>query len=651
MKKQTIFIYILCIIAIAIFSRVFFWEGMEGPDFSFHYTIVDQALKGTTSIFDSRNAMAYCGEGVIPGHPFGYYLIPYLFAKAIGIDAAFYILPILFGIISVLISYFFLARIYSPRVGLLTAFFLSISLAHITKTFPNVYRGETITYPFLLLALYFAYLFLTEEQHRLRNAILGGIMSAVPFLLWNGYILEIFVYIMAIGAVVVFRFFKNADLMRDAKCLLASFLVQFLALFFFYLFIPIMGKGRDFLLYYYPFILFCIVVGYATLVWSQKVRSLYPLAILTVVAGAIGYLARSRLSILLEGFGSITSSSNLAAELTPVTPPAMIFFFGGLYLMWLAALIWMIIKIDHRAAFILGWFLPIYYTMTRASRFLYLASIPMVAMASAFLSNSKIVKKKFDIFVFLTVIFLIIQPVILFAVAPTYFAPQNEEFMKTLKFIKEHTSEDACIVAIKNKGSTIERVAQRNNYFNTLGLDDEREVGLYTLLLYGKELNVTYENLYLLLVDSDLRVIRDLAAVSGIPNPDVSYELKMANPFLFYSPEVYTAFETDNTTVYQIFNKEYQPFRYSYFIEENLTYNPGGRGCFYSNGYHNLFFYLGDNLCDTVLYKALTGQEILGMEKIYFKDGYAVYKYMNYTSPSSRKESRALFSTLPRGPI
>lgn len=651
MKKQTIFIYLLLIVIVTIFSRIFFWEGMEGPDFSFHYTIVDQALKGTTSIFDPHNTMAYCGEGIISGHPFGYYLIPYIFAKVIGIDAAFYILPILFGIISVLISYFLLARIYSPRVGLLTAFFLSISLAHITKTYPDIYRGETITYPFLLLSLYFAYLFLTEERHRLRNAVLGGVLSATPSIFWSGYILGIFVYIMAIGAVVIFRFLKNADLMSDAKYLIASFAAQFLALFFFYLIIPLHGKGRDFLFYYYPFVLLCIAIGYATLVWSQKVRSLYPLAILTVVAGLIVYLARSRLSVLLEGFGSIASSSNLAAELTPVTPVAMLFFFGGLYLMWLAALIWMIIKMDHRAAFILGWFLPIYYTMTRASRFLYLASIPMVAMASAFLSNSKVVKKKFDIFVFLTAVFLAIQPVLLFATTPDYFAPVNKEFINTLSFIEENTPEDACIVAIKNKGSVIERVAQRTNYFNTLGLDEEREIGLYIFLLYGRELNITYKNMYLLSVDSDLRVIRDLAAVSGIPNPDVSYELKMANPFLFYSPEVYTAFETDNTTVYQIFNKEYQPLRYSYFIEENLTYNPGGKGCFYSNGYHNLFFYLGDNLCDTVFYKVLTGQEIQGMEKVYFKDGYAIYKYANYTSPYSRKESRALFSTLPRGPI
>ena len=129
MKIKPEFVFIALFIVVGIVARTaLIGEERYGTDFFYHYTVVEQSLeKGR---LEARNNLAYCYEGVTAGHPIGYYAIPYYVGKITGVDIAFTIVPVLFGMIGLLLIYGFLRELFNRRIALLTVFFGAISLAH-----------------------------------------------------------------------------------------------------------------------------------------------------------------------------------------------------------------------------------------------------------------------------------------------------------------------------------------------------------------------------------------------------------------------------------------------------------------------------------------------------------------------------------------
>ncbi len=642
MKQRYTYLLLTIILLFGAFLRVFYWSGMPGTDFPYHYTVVEHMA--ATDTYSPFNPMAHCGEGAIVHHPAGFYLFPYLFAQIMGVHAAFFVIPVVFGLISIILSYVLLSLMYNKKIGLLVAFFLSISLANITKSHPMIYRGETIVYPFILLSLIFMYKFLTQDRRRFLYASLSGISSALPVFLWNGYIFGIVIYFAVLTSVLVYRFFRKGNLVRDVRCSFVSILLQAAILVFAYVFTPLYGKGKVFILYYYPFVILGLFVFFASLLFSRRVRSLYPLAIAVVLLGVSALLAKAYIKTLAVGFGSITSEINFAPELASLSTMTVFYIYGGFYFLLFAALAWAIIKMDDKTVFLLAYLVPSLYTVVYANRFLYISSFPMIILCCAFLNNQKVFKRRFDLFVFLTVVLVIVQTAFIFYAAPKYFVPLNKEFMGAMGAIREKTSERACIASI-DRTAFVEYFAKRFNYYNLLAFDDDRERDLYKFALYGIPLNITNDELYIFVPDHILNNIANLADVSGIPNPDVSYRLVLGNPFVFYSDQFFTVFEIDNMTVGRVYRDQYVPLRYVFMVGKGLHHDPKGSGCLYSNGLNNFDIYLGDALCDTPLYKMLTGQQIDGLELVFLEDGYAFYRYLNYTGKPFNKNPKSIFGS------
>ena len=218
-------------------------------------------------------------------------------------------------------------------------------------------------------------------------------------------------------------------------------------------------------------------------------------------------------------------------------------------------------------------------------------------------------KNKFDIFIFSTVVLMVFMFVYSLYAIPVYYS-SNLQVKNTdpYIFLKENSEEDACIMDISNQGATIEVFSKRYYFFHSLGGSGARgAVAAHVLLL--NDIDPKINHLYVLLNYADIYKINQLNTNLGLEEIG------------FYRTATTDA-ESD-LNVSEI--KEELGSMKEIFVANNLIINETGLGCAYVAP--GDIFYFKNGVCNTTIFKMITNQSVKNFKNIYFKDGYTIYKY------------------------
>ncbi len=608
MKKKTEIILVILLLLLATAWRFIFWHnGIFGSDALYHYSVVEQALK--EGKLSNDNLLSVCYEGITTGHPQGYYVVPYFLGKIVGVDNAFIIAPIILGLITLFCAYLLIKSIWNTKVALLTLFFLAISLGHISKSFAFSWRGENIVYPFILLSLFWMLKSFSKKEKS--SAILAGIISGLTAWFWNGYPLVMIVFFCALFFYISCQYFK-ADILRFKEEInLATISVgsQAVVLMSIIYLTEQSGKAVLFGKEYYLWGVLMSILALWVLRISKVKKTKKPFIGVVIIGAGIVFLLWNKIRTIAQGFGSIKPEMPIL-ELQQTLPHQYFFAFYILCVTSILGLYFFCKEFNNKKAIFAGLLMPSLYLIITASRYIYFASIPIITLTAIFLNNKKIIRKKFDIFIVITFALMAIMMIYSLYAVPRYFS--ESLFIDTQEpylFIKENSETDACVVEISGRGATIEGLSKRYSYFEPIGFSEERhrKVGSF-LLANTSENTLGIDNLYILLNYRDFSKLRGMAKAAE------------KNNITFFRIN-----EGMNEKVNETKVKEDSNFMKYIYVNEKMFINESGKGCVYV--YLSDYFYLSDEICESNMFKMITNQTMKNFKNVYFKDGYAIYKY------------------------
>ncbi len=330
------------------------YYGFYEPDGFYHYSVIRAAVNHGFVIPHTLSISGW------PGHtpvlePFGLYwttLLPYFFLRFVGVS--YYTIERniawVFGLLDILGAYLLSRYLSKDKLfGILVMFFMALSGGDQARTSALIYRGDSFITIFLILALVaLVEIYRSKSAGRkLAFAMLAAISLALSNFVWNGAPFATVVYIVSLGAVVLFAFaFDRKELIEDSKYVVLSLFIWFLMVSALILngnmAVPQTFTGLQFFLLYLPFLLFWAIAYMLTRYRQQFFqlvdrwyKRLAILAIYTIVAViVIVVVFSSFIYAVFVGNGFITtagshSQSNFSQTIQELQPPTPSFLYAS----------------------------------------------------------------------------------------------------------------------------------------------------------------------------------------------------------------------------------------------------------------------------------------------------------------------------------
>ena len=157
-------------------------------------------------------------------HPLGLWMAPayvYKFLSPFGVSLynAFRVTPVILGVLTVVLVYFSVLRVYGKREAFLAAFLLAVSFAHVFRSMAGYYRGDNYMlfwYSVGLAAIAFALTCRCSRYVRFALYLVPGLSAGLAAAFWQAYypIFAIFLsnsLLLALGAFLLEKDEKVTD--------------------------------------------------------------------------------------------------------------------------------------------------------------------------------------------------------------------------------------------------------------------------------------------------------------------------------------------------------------------------------------------------------------------------------------------------------
>jgi len=176
-----------------------------GYDPYFHLAYIEYALKhGWVNFFPY--AFGPWGMQIKLFHPLGLWMTPayvYKLLHPLGVSVfnAFRITPVIFGVLTVVLTYLAVLRLYGKREAFLASFILAVSFGHVFRSMAGYYRGDNYMLFWYGVALLGISLGLTWRPRRWRYErfafyAVPGIAAGLSAIFWQAYY-PIFAFVLA----------------------------------------------------------------------------------------------------------------------------------------------------------------------------------------------------------------------------------------------------------------------------------------------------------------------------------------------------------------------------------------------------------------------------------------------------------------------
>jgi len=223
--KPQIALPLITILAFIIRLLPMRFKYLLGYDPFFHLAYIRYALThGWVNFFPY--ALGPWGVSIKLFHPLGLWMTPafvYKLLNPFGLSLfnAFRITPVMFGVLTVILVYLAILKLYGKEKALFSAFLLAVSFGHVFRSMAGYYRGDNYMLFWYSVALLGIVLGLTWTPKRLQYErfalyLIPGIATGLSAMFWQAYY-PIFAFILAsavllsIGAFVLGEDDKIAD--------------------------------------------------------------------------------------------------------------------------------------------------------------------------------------------------------------------------------------------------------------------------------------------------------------------------------------------------------------------------------------------------------------------------------------------------------
>jgi dolichyl-diphosphooligosaccharide--protein glycosyltransferase len=337
-------------------------------------------------------------NGARMGEPPGLYYVSvvlYWFLKPFGVSylSAFKISTPLFGTLTIIPTYLLVKESINRKTALYSAIILAFVPAFMYRTFSGFYRGDAFSVFFMVLGFYLFFKSLEgSTKERAIFTVSAGISFGMMGLVWNGFlfgfvILSAFVIVYSVAAYLLGSESRGVILAYALSAGIGIVLLKY----------SIMQHPRvenyigDLLKYIFPLTLgisvFFAGLKYKTDGFSPR-NKVYVLGVLIFAGVFLAYqFFEEVLKNLYTGYGMVMATAGIMAtigELKPPTNEVIWDKYGIVSLIALPGAFYMFKEKRMKpAVFILVWFVASVFVMKMATRYSFIASLP-IAIAGAF---------------------------------------------------------------------------------------------------------------------------------------------------------------------------------------------------------------------------------------------------------------------------
>jgi len=279
-NRLVVAILMLAIVAIAIFLRtgLLQYPGLFEPDGYYYYAVVKATLANHL-MEPAYFALSGFGPHNIVGEAPGLvYVSAVIFTSFswVGLSALQVMrwLPVLFGVLTAIASYFMVRYLADSKIaGLLAMFFVAVSSGNLARTTALVYRGDTFVTLFMVLSLIFMMSAFragaVDRKKRYISAALSAFFLSLGVIFWNGSPFMTMIYMVALSLVLIFGFIKLDKDVLSTNLVLAEFLFLAYLLEHIYGWLGLARTGlllidSSFFVFYVPMLVGCFLAWYAS---------------------------------------------------------------------------------------------------------------------------------------------------------------------------------------------------------------------------------------------------------------------------------------------------------------------------------------------------------------------------------------------------
>ena len=195
----------ITIVAVTLRVLTLRFRYLLGYDPYFHLAYIEEALKAGEWFNFFTIASGPWGFQMRVSHPLGLWMAPaYLFKVlsvfGVSLYNAFRVTPVIFGVLTVILFYLALLRLYDKKRAFFGAFFLAVSFGHIFRSMAGYYRGDNyMLFWYSVALLGVAYALSTKERlsyRRFAFYLLPVLASGFASIFWQAYY-SIFVFLLS----------------------------------------------------------------------------------------------------------------------------------------------------------------------------------------------------------------------------------------------------------------------------------------------------------------------------------------------------------------------------------------------------------------------------------------------------------------------
>ena len=538
---------ILIPILITVLLRLypFNFYGFQGSDPYVHFSVANQFEKYGLS---RGYTLSNYPDGVLITEPFGLYIIPLTFYHLIpsSLISVFQLMPVIFAVISIMVSYLLFKELFDDRLAIVTSVFLSLSIANMTRTGFGVYRGEMLMMPFFLASI----LFLVKgmkingwKRNQLIDKIvtfsISGILLGICPFLWYGYPFA-FVTVLLVTSVLVLYGFLIGDIKKPLFAFFVVSLVSF-AIVKMIVFLGLLPVEHRFTSAYLPLLIpvfsFVFIVLYYLNDKLNKKRKKILISALLISFPLIFVInpniSGTNLSDIFSGFGAAIPLEAYTQAIDELQRPTIEFLFLTLDITLVLAVLGSIILVlktmiehDWKKILFIAFSIPVIYLSLSALRFIFLGSFIFCALSSYFFVEMLKQKDKEKVYLMLLIVIFVVMFVHVLQVRSQL--EFNNYWDNALVWIKTNVGLSEGIATWRDDAGIIQAFAERMTTTDSVfGQNESKLLEVSDFLLSNTPKNISAE--YLVLDKNRLTDMAAIASMMQIPGDFSFIELGIVN--------------------------------------------------------------------------------------------------------------------------